>query len=95
MAISRDDVAKVAHLARIDLDEEELKLFSKQLESIVEFIDKLKELDVSGILPTSHVLGLTNVVRPDIARDSLPGEAVLSNAPASSKGHFLVPKVIE
>ncbi|MEK7877749.1 MAG: Asp-tRNA(Asn)/Glu-tRNA(Gln) amidotransferase subunit GatC, partial [Pseudomonadota bacterium] len=54
MAISRDEVVKVAHLARIDLTEEELLLFSRQLESIVEFIDKLKELDVSGVLPTSH-----------------------------------------
>lgn len=95
MAISRDDVVKVAHLARIDLSGEELQLFSKQLESIVEFIDKLKVLDISSLKPSSHVLEIKNVFRPDIAKDSLTKEAVLQNAPKSLKGHFLVPKVIE
>lgn len=95
MAISKNDVVRVAHLARIDLTEDELKLFAGQLESIVEFIDKLKELDVSPINPASHTPALENVLRPDTIKDSLSKEAVLENAPKSLKGHFLVPKVIE
>lgn len=94
MAISKNDVVRVAHLARIDLTEDELKLFAKQLESILEFIDKLKELDVSSIRP-AHTPALENVLRPDTIKDSLSKEAVLENAPKSLKGHFLVPKVIE
>lgn len=95
MAISKVDVVKVAHLARIHLNEEELGLFSKQLESILEFIDKLKHLDVSQVKPMSHVLEVGNVVRPDIQRPSLERDDVLKNAPLSQKGHFQVPKVIE
>ena len=94
MAISRDDVLKVAHLARIDLSEEELELFSAQLESILEFIDKLKRLDVSNIKPTSHVLEMQNILRADVPRASLDKEAVLRNAPESLKGHFKVPRVV-
>lgn len=94
MSISRDDVARVAHLARIDLAEDELKLFARQLESIVEFIDKLKELDVSEIFP-AHTPALENVLRPDTIKDSLSPEAALENAPKSLKGQILVPKVIE
>lgn len=87
---------RVAHLARIDLTEDELKLFAGQLESIVEFIDKLKELDVSSIKPAAcHTPALKNVMRPDTIKDSLSKEAVLENAPKKLKGHFLVPKVIE
>lgn len=94
MAISKNDVLRVAHLARIDLTEDELKLFARQLGSIVEFIDKLKELDASSIRP-AHTPALKNVLRPDTIKDSLSKEAVLGNAPKSLKGHFQVPKVIE
>ncbi|OGX24517.1 MAG: asparaginyl/glutamyl-tRNA amidotransferase subunit C [Omnitrophica WOR_2 bacterium RIFCSPHIGHO2_02_FULL_45_21] len=95
MAISKNDALRVAHLARIDLTEDELRLFARQLESIIEFIDKLKELDVSSVSPAAHTPVLKNVLRPDTIKDSLSKEAVLGNAPKSLKGHFLVPKVIE
>jgi aspartyl-tRNA(Asn)/glutamyl-tRNA(Gln) amidotransferase subunit C len=95
MAISKDDVIKVAHLARIELSEEELQLFSGQLESILEFIDKLKRVDITDVLPTSHVLEIQNVLRKDTQRPSLNKDIVLENAPAALKGHFKVPKVIE
>lgn len=95
MAISKKDVVKVAHLARLDLSEEELTLLSQQLVAIVEFIDKLKALDVTTVKPMSHVLEIKNVLRPDTAKDSLAQEAVLKNAPESLQRHFKVPKVIE
>ncbi len=95
MAISKDDVIKVAHLARIDLNEEELLLFSGQLEPILEFIDKLKRVDTADVLPTSHVLEIQNVLRADAPKPSLNKEEALENAPETLKGHFKVPKVIE
>ncbi len=95
MAISESDVKKVAHLARIGLSDDELKLFSSQLESIIAFVDKLREVEVSSVKPMSHVLEMDNVVRLDEKKKSLNREEVLKNAPESLKGHFLVPKVIE
>lgn len=95
MAISKNDVIRVAHLARIGLNEQEIELFSGQLESILEFVDKLKRLDVSNIKPTSHVLEMQNILRADVPMASLDKEAVLRNAPESANGHFRVPKVIE
>lgn len=94
MAISKDDVLRVAHLARIELSEEELTLLSRQLVAIVEFIDKLKALDVAGVKPMAHVLEIQNVLRRDGAKDSLSREAALQNAPEGSRGHFRVPKVV-
>jgi len=95
MIISKDDVLKVAHLARIELSREELDLFSGQLESVLEFIEKLKKADISSVQPMSHILDIQNVLRADIPRESLPNALVLKNAPESLKGHFRVPKVIE
>ena len=95
MAIERSDVAKVARLARIGLSEEQLKLFSGQLEDIITFIDKLKEVDVSSVTPMSHVLEINNVLRPDVVASSLDKNVVLANAPHNAQGHFVVPKVIE
>lgn len=95
MIISKDDVLKVAHLARIELNQKELDLFSGQLESVLEFIEKLKKADVSLSVPMSHILDIQNVLRADVAKESLPNDQVLKNAPESLKGHFRVPKVIE
>ncbi|MEK6564385.1 MAG: Asp-tRNA(Asn)/Glu-tRNA(Gln) amidotransferase subunit GatC [Candidatus Omnitrophota bacterium] len=103
MIISKDDVQKVANLARIELNQEELNLFSGQLESVLEFIEKLKKADVSSIQPMSHILDIQwfdcahhgNVLRADVLRESLPNALALKNAPESLKGHFRVPKVIE
>lgn len=95
MIISKDDVRKVANLARIELNQEELNLFSGQLESVLEFIEKLKKADVSSVQPMSHILDIQNVLRADVPKESLPNALALKNAPESLKGHFRVPKVIE
>lgn len=86
---------KVANLARIELNQEELNLFSGQLESVLEFIEKLKKADVSSVQPMSHILDIQNVLRADVPKESLPNALALKNAPESLKGHFRVPKVIE
>ena len=95
MAIDKNTVKYVAHLARIRLNEDELDLLSSQLESIIDFIDKLKELNISGVQPTSSVLAVGNVFREDKPRASLTAEESLSNAPEKKDNFFGVPKVIE
>lgn len=95
MIITKDDVLKVARLSRIELSRDELDLFSGQLETVLEFIEKLKKVDIQSVQPMSHALDIRNVLRPDVAGESLPNTLVLKNAPESLKGHFRVPKVIE
>lgn len=95
MAIDKNNVEYTARLARIDLQSKELEKLAKQLQEIVGFIDKLKEIDVERINPTSHILSMDNVLREDVARASLPVEKVLMNAPQKQGNFFLIPKVIE
>ena len=95
MPIDRDTVRYVAHLARIKLNDEELDLLSHQLQDIVNFIDKLKELDVSGVKPTSHILPANNMFRQDLPVQSLSSDEALDNAPKKKENFFVVPKVIE
>ena len=95
MALSKEIVKYVADLSRIELKQQELEKLSKQLESILDFIDKLKELDVKEVSPTSHILPISNIFREDINRDSLTQEQTFSNAPDRQGDFFGVPKVIE
>ena len=92
--ISLDQVRHVAKLARLALDEEELRKLAPQLESILEYVAKIAEVDVSGVEPMAHVLPLKNVLRDDVAKPGLPLEEVLKNAPATDGPFFKVPKVI-
>jgi aspartyl-tRNA(Asn)/glutamyl-tRNA(Gln) amidotransferase subunit C len=89
------DVKYVAHLARIALTPDEQEKFGAQLSNILGYIEKLNQLDVSGIEPTAHAVPLVNVFRPDEVRPSLPNEEALRNAPASANGLFMVPKIVE
>lgn len=95
MAITKDTVKYVAHLARIDLKAPELEKLAQELESILGFIDKLKEVNVDKIAPTSHILPINNVLREDIPAGSLSGKEALNNAPQKQGEFFGVPKVIE
>jgi aspartyl-tRNA(Asn)/glutamyl-tRNA(Gln) amidotransferase subunit C len=95
MAIDKKTVEHVAHLARIELKEDEISKLSKQLQGILDFIDKLKELDIKDTQPTSHILPVSNVLREDEPVASLPIEKVLMNAPSKEGNFFSVPKVIE
>jgi len=89
------EIGHVALLARLKLTDEETKLFSRQVGGIIEYIDKLNELDVKDIEPTAHVLQVKNVFREDKARPSLPREKALQNAPESNNNFYRVPKIIE
>ena len=95
MSITAKDVENVAKLARLELSDQEKTKFTEQLNSILEFADKLNELDTDNIEPTSHVLDIKNVVRKDVVTDSLPRAEALRNAPSQEDGYFKVPPIIE
>jgi len=89
------DVAYVAHLARMALEPDEVALFQDQLAHILEQVDKLSELDVSGVVPTAHARPLTNVFRDDIPAEGLSHDEIMANAPQPRSGLFVVPKILE
>lgn len=89
------DVKYVANLARIYLTPEEEQKFGAQLNHILGYIEKLRELDVSNVEPTAHAVPRVNVTRPDDVRPSLPHEEAMRNAPSKANGLFLVPKIVE
>jgi aspartyl-tRNA(Asn)/glutamyl-tRNA(Gln) amidotransferase subunit C len=95
MSAAQFDVKYVAHLARLALTPDEEKKLGAQLDHILGYIEKLKELDVSQVEPTAHAVPLVNVTRPDEIRPSLPHEDALRNAPAKANGLFIVPKIVE
>lgn len=89
------DVKYVAHLARLALTPEEEQKIGAQLGNILGYIEKLKEVDVSGVEPTAHAFPLVNVTRADEVRPSISNEDALRNAPAQANGLFIVPKIVE
>lgn len=95
MKISKKEVEHVAKLARLELSEDEKDKLTDQLSNILTYVEKLNELDTSGIEPTAHVLDLKNVTRDDVAAPSLPQDRALANAPEKAAGHYKVPKIIE
>lgn len=95
MAIDKEAVKYVAHLGRIELNPQEVDRLSAQLKGILDFIDKLKRVDIKDIKPSSHILPISNILRQDSRRQSLPIEKTLANAPRKEKDFFVVPRVIE
>jgi len=89
------DVAYVARLARINLTEDEAKIFQKQLDNVLKYVEKLRQLDVTGIDAATHGLPVFNVFREDATRDWFTSDQALSNAPRQANGLFVVPKVVE
>lgn len=95
MAQNEIDIRYVAHLARITLTPDEEKKIGDQLAHILSYVEKLKEVDVSGVESTAHAFPLVNVSRRDEVRASLTQEEALKNAPARANGLFMVPKIVE
>lgn len=89
------DIKYVAHLARLKLTPEEEAKLGSQLNNILGYIAKLKEVDVSNVEPTAHAFPLVNVMRADEIRPSLPHDEAMRNAPAKAGGLFVVPKIVE
>jgi aspartyl-tRNA(Asn)/glutamyl-tRNA(Gln) amidotransferase subunit C len=95
MEITKQEVDKVAKLARLELTEVEKAAFTRQLSQILTHVETLKQYDTAGVEPTATVLGQVNVFRADEVRPSLPVERAVANAPESAEGFFVVPKIIE
>ncbi|NPV85459.1 MAG: Asp-tRNA(Asn)/Glu-tRNA(Gln) amidotransferase subunit GatC [Anaerolineae bacterium] len=95
MRLTIEEVKHIAHLARLELSEDELQRFTEQLSEILDYAARLQELDTSHILPTSSVLPPRSMLRPDEVLPPLSPEEILRNAAASAQGQFKVPPVLE
>ncbi|RRR74057.1 MAG: Asp-tRNA(Asn)/Glu-tRNA(Gln) amidotransferase subunit GatC [Candidatus Viridilinea halotolerans] len=95
MSLSLQEVAHVAQLARLRLSDAELELMRSQLSNILEYIEMLQEVDITGVVPTAQVTGLQSVLRPDVVTGALPRAEVLANAPDQAAGMFRVRAVFE
>lgn len=93
-SITRDEVAHLARLARLALDDDELDRFGPQLDVILTAVSRISSLDTAEVPPTSHSLPLTNVTRPDEVRPGLSQQQALSGAPAAEDGRFRVPRIL-
>ena len=92
--LSRKDVAHLAHLARLAVSEEELDLFAGQLTAVLDAVAQVGKADVADVPPTTHAVPMTNVLRPDAVRPSLPRDVVLAEALAAEDGRFRVPRIL-
>ena len=95
MKISEDEVRYVTQLARLQLEEKQIHDMSESLSNILSYMDKLNEIDTTGVSPTSHVGSLKTAFREDEAKESLPQDDALSNAPDRVGAFYRVPKIIE
>jgi aspartyl-tRNA(Asn)/glutamyl-tRNA(Gln) amidotransferase subunit C len=94
MSVSIKDVEYIAKLAKLEFNETEATKMAKELNSILDYMNKLNELDTSKVEPLSHVIDLKNVFREDKVKESLPVDEILKNAPSKTDEFFRVPKVI-
>jgi len=95
MKITTREVGYVAHLARLDLGEEEKETFTSQLNDILQYMERLNGVDTEGVRPMTHAISQANVLRDDVKRESIGVERALANAPDGEMGFFGVPRIIE
>ena len=93
--IDQTEVRKAAKLSRLDLSEAEVGEFTGQLSAILEYVEKMNELDTADVEPLAHCLPISNVFRDDCVRESLGTEKTLANAPQRDGGFFKVPKILD
>lgn len=94
MKISKDEILKVAALARLDLDDAAIEPFAEQISTILDYVDTLNNVDTEGVPGTSHAISLTNAFREDEPHEHLDRDRALKNAPEKEDGTFTVPRVI-
>jgi aspartyl-tRNA(Asn)/glutamyl-tRNA(Gln) amidotransferase subunit C len=95
MKVTKEDAMKTAHLARISITEEESEKLAKDLTRILDFFDKIGELNTDDITPANHILEVSNVYREDKVSESISSDEVIKNAPKSFESFITVPKVID
>ncbi|HEY9721151.1 MAG TPA: Asp-tRNA(Asn)/Glu-tRNA(Gln) amidotransferase subunit GatC [Oscillatoriaceae cyanobacterium] len=93
--IQQDDVRHIAKLARLELDSQELERYTEQLGRILDYFGELAQLDTAGVPLTAHPLPVSNALREDSPRPSLPLEGVFVDAPSREGDYFRVPKILE
>ncbi len=93
--IDARQVRKVAKLARLELTDAEVEEFAGQLSAIIDYVERMNELDTEGIEPLAHCLPIANVFRDDTVKESLGTEKTLANAPQRDESFFKVPKILE
>ena len=94
-SLTREDIQKVAILARLKLSDAELDTFTNQLGQILQYVDVLNEVNTDEIEPMAHAVDRSNVFREDVSRESLPRDKALANAPKSDGKCFLVPQILD
>ncbi|MFP4098835.1 MAG: Asp-tRNA(Asn)/Glu-tRNA(Gln) amidotransferase subunit GatC [Alphaproteobacteria bacterium] len=95
MSLSKEETKKVAGLARLHMGEEELERLAPQLSKIIGFVEKLSKLDTGGVKPLANVVDIDLPLREDIINDGKCTDEILANAPESTQGYFVVPKIVE
>jgi aspartyl-tRNA(Asn)/glutamyl-tRNA(Gln) amidotransferase subunit C len=95
MSLSVNDVRWVAHLARLELPDEEIAILTRDLTAIVNYVDELQKVDTDGVEPLAHTVELTNVFRDDEPAPSLPVDQALANAPQRKDDYYAVPAVLD
>lgn len=95
MSLSLDDIRRIAHLARIEITEAEAQATAAQLNDIFKMIERMQQIDTSGIEPMAHPLGGVQRLRRDVVTEQVDRDENLKNAPAAAAGLFVVPRVIE
>jgi len=95
MALTRAEVIKIAHLARLALSDEELNHYQEQLSAVLDYAARLNALDLTGVEPSAHAVARRNVMRDDVVIPSLSREDALFNAAATADGQFLIQAVLE
>jgi len=95
MKINENEIQKVAKLARLELNDVEKEEFSRQLNDIIEYVEKINKLDTSGVKPADHIVELSNVFREDVVQKSIDPADIEKIAPEFRNGHIVVPRIIE
>ena len=95
MAVDQATVRRIAHLARIEVPDEDLAMLQGELNAILAFVETLSEVDVAGVVPMTSVMPMAMKKREDVVTDGEIAAKVVANAPASEDNYFMVPKVIE
>ncbi|MCA9980597.1 MAG: Asp-tRNA(Asn)/Glu-tRNA(Gln) amidotransferase subunit GatC [Anaerolineales bacterium] len=93
--LTRDDVRKIAHLARLELTEEEVGLYQKRLTAVLAYVETLDELQLDDVPPTTHAVAQVNILRDDQANATMPQADALANAAQTQDGQFAIQAVFE
>jgi aspartyl-tRNA(Asn)/glutamyl-tRNA(Gln) amidotransferase subunit C len=95
MSISKEEIEHVAKLARLNLSEHEVEKYTKEMSNLIDFVNKLNELDTNGVESTANAIKMQNVFREDKVEKSFERDSILKNAPLKEAGCFRVPKVVD